>query len=58
MTNDAHPGPSRYVIAFGESAAEAEENVGRAGDGHVVLVQTVRPAAHGGWIARGEVLLP
>lgn len=52
--------PSQYVITHGRTREEAEDNAMRAGEGNIVLVQTVRPlnSGTGGWVARGEVLLP
>lgn len=57
MTNHVQR-PGQYVIAHGRSSDEAQENAMRAGEGNLVLVQSVRPLEQGGWIARGEVLLP
>lgn len=51
------PLPGRYVIAYGSSHEEAEQNAMRAGEGNLVLVQAVKPISNGGWIARGEVLV-
>lgn len=53
-----HDPPGRYVIAHGRTRDGAEQNAMRAGGGNIVLVQSVRPLAQGGWIARGEVLAP